>query len=120
MPEWQTRCGKWEYRSDDRDPPFRRDPCHGCVRVRYQTMGITGWENREWQLTHLGRFSPTSAMGHGPTKTPIVCLASDNRHSCLDFRQIHAPSNQEVTFAVRYDRNLLAKTDLPVTWCGGF
>ena len=25
--EWQTRCGKRECRSDDRDPPLRRDPC---------------------------------------------------------------------------------------------
>src|SRR5215469_59314 len=29
MPEWQTRCGKREYRSDDRGPPLE-----ACLRRR--------------------------------------------------------------------------------------
>jgi hypothetical protein len=73
MPEWQTRCGKRECRSDDRDPPLRRDPCHGCVRLRYQTMGITGRGNRERQLaTRPGRSLASRRHQSRLTKTPMI------------------------------------------------
>ena len=39
-----ARWGKQECGSDGRDPPVCRDPCHGFVRVCYQTMGITAGE----------------------------------------------------------------------------
>ena len=55
MPEWQTYSGKGQCRSDDRNPALRRDRGHGCVRVRYQIMGIAGRGNRERP------FSPTCA-----------------------------------------------------------
>jgi hypothetical protein len=55
MAEWQTRCGKRECRGDDRDPALCRDRGQGCERVRYQSMGIAGWGNRERP------FSPTCA-----------------------------------------------------------
>jgi hypothetical protein len=44
MLERQARWGKQECGSDDRDPPVCRDPCHGFVRVCYQTMGIAAGE----------------------------------------------------------------------------
>jgi hypothetical protein len=47
MPEWRTRDGKRQCRSDERNAALRRDRSHGCVRVRYQTMGIAGRGNRE-------------------------------------------------------------------------
>ena len=66
MTGWQTRCGKRKCRSDDRDPPLRRDPCHGCVRVRYQTMAITGRGNRERQLaTHSRHTTDPVHRRHG-------------------------------------------------------
>jgi hypothetical protein len=66
MPEWQTRCGKREYRSDDRDPPLRRDPCHRCARVRYQTMGSLARGSRERQLAILLRLPSLANAGQGP------------------------------------------------------
>ena len=72
MPEWQTRCGKPEYRSDDRDPPLRRDPCRGCARVRYQTMGSLAGEIGN------GEGPPPWASGGLPTNDQAFFFRGGN------------------------------------------
>ena len=67
MPELQTRCGKQESGAMTATRRFAANPCHGCARVRYQTVGITGGEIGERQLTIFlrlpGRHRPTAEMG---------------------------------------------------------
>jgi transposase len=45
MPEWQTRCGKRGCRSDDRDPPLRRDPLRH-LKPDFKTIADFRRDNR--------------------------------------------------------------------------
>ena len=84
MPEWQTRCGKRECRSDDRDPPLRRDPCHGCVSV---LLSGDGGMKRfvEGETGCMAAFgatlSPERCPGEGQESNQLCCSPPPRRGS---------------------------------------